>query len=96
MNFSHEQDELSRNLALEKYLIDSDDWKKRRDEMPEQCREIVDEKPTDASYGIGKEKRGWFVLATQGQGPVLVWAAWEKETENDLEPSTEDSDPLDW
>lgn len=58
-------------LSLEQHLVDRKDWMS----VPKEALEISSR--GDASYGIGKHpEKGWFVLATQGQGPVIAWTEW--------------------
>lgn len=64
-------------FVLEKKMINSDDWELRYNEMPHPCQVIVksvNELHRYGSFGIGYDDTvGWFILVTQGQGPVLVW-----------------------
>jgi hypothetical protein len=46
--------------------------------MPQRCKQILDSGSSYGSYGIGIDiKIGWFILMTQGQGPVLAWSQRE-------------------
>lgn len=62
-------------MELEDHLIPPAEWKDRYEEMPLECKKIVDD-DEDIPIGIGyKEGKGWFVLAS-GQGPFVVWQEW--------------------
>jgi hypothetical protein len=61
-------------MMLERDLISPEKWQQLYNEMPNECREIVDNHSfDDGPIGIGRnEIYGWFILAS-GQGPFLVW-----------------------
>ncbi len=53
-------------------LIDPDKWLSLYEEMPEECKKVVDG-PRDC-IGIGKNADlGWFIMGS-GQGPCLLWS----------------------
>lgn len=57
---------------LEDDLIHPKQWKSLYDEMPDECKKVVDGPPE--CLGIGKnEKLGWFIMGS-GQGPHLCWS----------------------
>ena len=57
---------------LEDDLIHPNQWKGLYDQMPKECKEIVDDRPE--CLGIGKnDKLGWFIMGS-GQGPTLCWS----------------------
>jgi hypothetical protein len=58
--------------SLENDLIDPSLWKSLYDEMPSECKKIVDD-PEPQCIGIGRNAtHGWFIMAS-GQGPGLCW-----------------------
>lgn len=64
----------------EDYLISSALWEDLYDEMPDECKEVVDSTVEELGgpTGIGKHpKWGWFIGAS-GQGPFVAWREKEK------------------
>lgn len=58
--------------ALERDLIDPALWSDLYDQMPEECKVVVDSPPD--CLGIGRnDKYGWFIIGS-GQGPCLCWS----------------------
>ena len=62
---------------LEDDLIHPDIWAELYNQMPLECKEVVDEPP--CGLGIGRnEKLGWFIMGS-GQGPCLLWQEKSKQ-----------------
>lgn len=60
------------DISFENDLIHPDKWPELYDQMPDECREVVDGPPD--VIGIGRnEKYGWFI-ACSGQGPFVAWS----------------------
>lgn len=60
---------------LEKNLIHPDLWIYLYNNMPEECKAIVE--ASDDVVGIGlNNKNGWYILFA-GQGPYLAWSEHE-------------------
>ena len=56
---------------LENYLISPKQWKSQYDDMPKECKEVVNSLPD--CIGIGRNNKiGWFIMGS-GQGPYLLW-----------------------
>lgn len=68
-----------RNLEMQ--LINPNRWKSFYNEMPKECKDVVDNPNQQGGpTGIGLSHTiGWFILAS-GQGPSLIWS--EKPVEN--------------
>lgn len=61
-------------------LIPFEKWKDYYDEMPDECKKIVDN--PEGCVGVGRNPElGWFV-AFSGQGPCIAWSE-KKINEND-------------
>lgn len=57
----------------EAFLISPDKWPELYEDMPQECRMIVDEPEGSGPIGLGVHpKWGWFTCCS-GQGPAVMW-----------------------
>ena len=71
-------------FALEREMISRSKWRSFYNEMPAECRKIIEKEKERPSGLIGlghNEEVGYFVLMS-GQGPFICWA--EKLTQEEI------------